>query len=936
MSNRQRVVSKPTPPPDFYYPPKLGGDPDVPRAVVTHRTTVTPPHEVTISGTKGLVELPYGRQRLLAGPESVLYSFKPPGANELWYIVPLGFGELSGVVSARIWTNGAPGAPLSIGTGTGPISLWFRSGASTQPVDALLSSIDTSWNEPLRIGGAPIAYALIKLSQLDYYWREGLPTVEIIYDGLLCYDPRDGLTKFTRNSVLQFYDFLRRREGKALASPLISEPQLIAAANIADELMSDGTRRYESDVMVRDSADVEDWIKVFRLLCDGFFTWRDNQFHLILDRPTATSANYTDADLIADFELVFDRADSGDIVNHIRVLWLDPANGWAEVPHDEESAALQAGLEARVTATYRMPWIRDAGRAKRLAVYLLNSLQFDGKLSARWAATATATVVGDVVTQSATRIALGAQSFRVLARTLLSDNSYEVTLGEYNIAKYSDAVVSVAPKIASTVPDADAAPPDLDPALISATENQYEEQSGVVKTRGVFTWSPPAGYPFFEAVEIYSDASGAYAFVGDYKASPSAVPLHEVDDAFNFRIVVRNIFGKRSAGVVVPFTAHGKTLPPTNVPFVRCAVNDGRVRLFWQKSIDVDLIGYEVRRKRGDFASLSGSSLLAAWESATPIGKPVDLTFEDDPPLGVYTYFLSAYDSGKRYSAVPAACAATVETVGPYVETASGLLVYEQVPGEDYIKGIGNLVCEGATPGRQQFLLSRDDTFDDIAAYMTANSLATLEDYDAIRNSAELCFPLPENASGKVIGMGTTIGGSKTRNIEYRVRVANEQRIGRTSFVESHQIAEAFCGAQFGSKFTAGPAGMHPRFGLQLSTNDPWAQVMVRADDGSSIFYVTQRRIEVPLGVYDGVTGADGRWSFTLPAEKQLSIGDIISVDARPTSSTSFVQVVPETETNSSFVVRAYDQTGAAVTGLALRASVYDRGIGGSTSVITF
>jgi hypothetical protein len=897
----------------------------VPPPAVTDRTTSAQPHELTITGIKGCELLPYGRTRLLAGADSILYSFQP-WDNELWYLVPLGAGEIGNLLSVTAQTDARGAVPLyPANSDPGTFQLWFHNGSATQAVDPNLAALDHSWNESL----AGSAYLLVRFMNLSAY-RGLLPTLEILYEGLKCLDPRDGVTRYTTNTVLQLYDFARRREGKALPAAAINTASIIAAANIADELLADGSRRYASHVTVRDSSDVEDWIKVFRLLCDGFFTWRADQFYLILDRPGTPTAAYGDADLVLSEEIEAERGEPSEAVNHVRVMWLDPTNGWQIAAHDEETLPLQLGHEERVTATYTLPWIQDAGRAKRLAVFLVNSLQFDFRMRLRWAATATATAVGDLVSQSVSSVAIAAQTFRVLSRTPQSDNTYLIELGEYSPAKYSNQVLTAPPKVASTSPDPAAVPPA--PVGVAATEQQYMEQSGVVKTRATLSWTTPA-YPFFDAVEVLSSAGGVLRMVGEFRSSPAVVPLHEVNEQFNFVFRTRSIYGRRSADSTLPFTARGKQLPPTSVPFLGAAVNDGRVTLRWQKSIDLDLLGYEVRRWRGTIVGTpTTTDLENMWSAATPSGKVDGLVFEEQPPYGSYVYLVSAYDSGKRYSAVPAYCAVTSEPAGSSAESASPLIVYNQIPGPDYLPGTGNMVAEGVNSGRLQFLLSRADSWDDIAAAMAASGLATLDAYDASRAAAELCFPLPENASGRIAGMGATMGGTSTRNIEYTVRLAGEQRIGRSSLVESHQIAQPYCGSQFGSKFTAGAAGMHPRFGLHLSTNDPWCQVVVT---GSPIFYVSARRIIVALGEYSGTTAADGRLTLTLPAAKQLEVGQLIYTHTRASSS-AFVQLVEESRTNSAVTVRAYDKNANPLSGITVYATIEDRGEGGSSSLILF
>jgi hypothetical protein len=928
---RTRISAPPIPPPDFYFPPKLGGDPDVPRPAVTDRTAPPAPRTLTVSGAKGLEFLPYGKTRVIAGGDSVLYSFlRAP--NELWYVIPLGAGETGNLLAVNVLfgpeSSNAVTPVYPINTSPPGIAVWFHNGAAGQAIDPNFAFVDPSWNEAL----AGSAYLVVQLTDLAFYSRGGsVPTLEVIYEGLKCLDPRDGISRYTTNTVLQLYDFARRREGKALAASSINTASIILAANIADEVMTDGTRRYESHVCVRDSTDVEDWIKVFRLLCDGFFTWRENQFHLVIDRPGSPSASFAENDLALD-EPEGERGDPAELVNHIRLLWTDPANGWQEATCDQESTGLAAGLEERVTATYRLPWIHDAGRAKRLAIFLLNSFQFDFKLRLRWVATTTATTVGDLVTQGVAWAGIAPQTFRVLSRTPQTDNTYLVELGEYAIAKYSNVVLASSPKIASTLPDVSADPPAL--LTCNAIEEQFAEQSGVVKTRATLSWTA-GSYAYFEAVEVLSDAGGTTRMVGEFQSSPAVVPLGEIEKTFNFFFRVRDIFGRRSTTTTLPFTALGKQLPPSNVPLIGAAVNDGRVTLRWQKSTDLDLLGYEVRRQRGSvIGTPTSADLSAMWEAAMPVGKVDGLVFEEAPPLGDYIYLVAAYDSGKRYSPVPAFCNVTSEMAGSNPETPSSLVVYNQIPGPDFLHGIGNMVVEGVNSGRLQFLLSRDDTWDDIASYMSAHGQTTLDAYDAERNAAELCFPLPANASGRQGGMGGTTGGTSTRNLEYTVRLGSQQRIGRTSFVESHQIASPFCFSQFGEKFTAGKDGMHPRFGLHLSTNDPWAQVIVRAE-GAPIFFVSTRRLVVPLGEYSGTTGEDGRLTITLPPAKQLGTAQLVYFHARPISG-SFVQLVPETRDNASLTVCAYDHAAVPLPGITVEVTAEDRGEGGTLSFVIF
>lgn len=121
----------------------------------------------------------------------------------------------------------------------GSVRIKKHLGTSTQTADAaLVAETAGGWTTAHRLRG--IAYVYIRL-----IWNQnlftGIPNFTFFVRGRKCYDPRDGLTKFTENPVLQLRDYLLASFGLGATAAEIDDTVAAASANICEGWVSLGS-----------------------------------------------------------------------------------------------------------------------------------------------------------------------------------------------------------------------------------------------------------------------------------------------------------------------------------------------------------------------------------------------------------------------------------------------------------------------------------------------------------------------------------------------------------------------------------------------------------------------------------------------------------------------------------------------------------------------
>lgn len=109
-------------------------------------------------------------------------------------------------------------------------------GTLTQTADAALISVSGGkWTAAHR--GLGVAYLVAQMNWTPDVWVNGMPSVSAVVRGAKLYDPRTGVTAWSRNSALVIRDYLLR----AFPGAAVDEASFIAAANVCDEWVTVST-----------------------------------------------------------------------------------------------------------------------------------------------------------------------------------------------------------------------------------------------------------------------------------------------------------------------------------------------------------------------------------------------------------------------------------------------------------------------------------------------------------------------------------------------------------------------------------------------------------------------------------------------------------------------------------------------------------------------
>lgn len=110
-------------------------------------------------------------------------------------------------------------------------------GTSDQAADTDLVAESANWTNDHTLRG--IAYIYARLKHSPDVWTSGIPNFKVLARGKKVYDPRDGVTRWTRNPALCIRDFvLDQQLGVGADIDEINEASFIAAANICDEFVA--------------------------------------------------------------------------------------------------------------------------------------------------------------------------------------------------------------------------------------------------------------------------------------------------------------------------------------------------------------------------------------------------------------------------------------------------------------------------------------------------------------------------------------------------------------------------------------------------------------------------------------------------------------------------------------------------------------------------
>lgn len=317
-------------------------------------------------------------------------------------------------------------------------------GTATQGADPLMVELlGAGYTETLRgvWYGTPYAFAYVTAKLPVDEFTEGWPTIRALVRGWRCFDPRTGVTAFTRNPALHL--------ATAIASPLIgygkpvNYASVIAPADRCDQPFPDGPR-IECNLEVGGApVATSQWIETLRSYAGVMLDFRDGEYHMVLDGPRAVDWRIVFGDHTSDVEMVdlpdIEFVSAFERANVVRVKWTDTsAVPWKEVIHVEESDAVRTQLEVPVVEEFRMSGLLVLAQVTRFAKERLAEFQLETWRGTVPVADEGAAVYSGHVLELTAPNGLQQDRCRVLGKRPIDVGRWQLRVREYNAAAYQE------------------------------------------------------------------------------------------------------------------------------------------------------------------------------------------------------------------------------------------------------------------------------------------------------------------------------------------------------------------------------------------------------------------------------------------------------------------------------------------------------------------
>lgn len=559
-------------------------------------------------------------------------------AIEQWWLNDVNSGLSGGEVQALPWGSN--------------ITIESHLGTDDQTASpALLAAFGGLWTADHRLRG--LAYSVMRCGWVQEknfgkVYPNGVPELRVVARTSKVYDPRTGLTQFSRNPALCILDHLSHRDGLRIAPAMIDQASFAAMAYVHDQpvpLAAGGAEvRYSVDLTysLTDSP-----IEVHRRLlqsCDGeIYPTAEGKIGIrggVFEEPAVT----LNEDHITGYRYV-GGADKLAAFNHLKLTCTNPNADYqpAEIePWDDlASQAVLGVLQQELSLTQVTSWTQ-ARRLGRIAFHRGNP---DHKLTLQ--------------TRAAGVVALGERCVRVTLAELALDATFlierfelrfdgtqlvgcELVLSSLSAAAYawSTADEGGAP-VTPAPPPAGSLPPE--PTGLALSIERTEVTSGVYQLRLRATVNPVSGTPW-ETIGRYRPVGSAlWADMQD--AGDWAVVSDVLQDGVEYEVEAAHAgYGGALSGMVGPWcdpqtiTAIADSVvtgPPTG--FVANGA-PGEVALAWTAPGSANL--RSVRLYRAASGAGFGAATIVTTVNLSP-NQAYDMV-DDGLSPGAYDYWARA------------------------------------------------------------------------------------------------------------------------------------------------------------------------------------------------------------------------------------------------------------------------------------------------------
>lgn len=608
-----------------------------------------------------------------------------------------------------------------------------------QPFAALVAESEGKWSDAHRQTGRAKIY--VRLTPSAELFPTGLPNITAIMKGKSdIYDPRTGLSAWTDNPSLCIADLLCAAPWLAADyTTEIDEDQLIASANIDDELVSlvaGGTEaRYTLNGAFSMNIDTRSVLNSMLTANSGRVYYIGGKFRIqsaAYQTPTIT----LDEDDLRGVPQVEPRISASELCNGVKGVYISEDDAWqpTDFPPVTNVSYLAEDQDERSWRELDLPFTKSVSTAQRIAKIELErvrqqiSVQWPGKLKAY------ALQPGDTVLITFSMLGWSSKAFEVTRAQIVAEDDgnggvrmgCDLTLREtastvYDWSSGEETTVDPAPDTNLPDPFTIAAPgtPDVSETLYESTAARR------VQAKMLVSWGASTS-GFVRGYEVQYRLSVATAWTVLPVTSDTRTEVLDIAPG-TYEVRVRAV---SQIGVHSPFSATTtRTLiglgaapgTPTGLTIQKVA---GSVVIGLDQSVDLDVL-----RGGRTLVRHSEATSGAEWESSFSIGNT--LGYPGDAvlltlPGKAGTYLVKFEDTSGQQSTT----AASVVCDGGTAQAWSAL---DTVTEDSAYAGVhDNTVASGGV-----LKLAGAGLFDDIPAF---DDISDLDSYGGIEPEGVYAF----------------------------------------------------------------------------------------------------------------------------------------------------------------------------------------------------
>lgn len=534
-----------------------------------------------------------------------------------------------------------------------------------QPFPDLVTDTSGAWSDAAWQAGCTKVWVKLRANRSIY--NSGIPNVTAIIKGKKVIDPRISPTEriYSANAALCTNDYLTDEKlgFRASYADEVDEADLIAAANICDELMAragspdEMEPRYEINGAVKVDAEPK---KIIGLMLGAFYGKAINvggRWHLYAGAYEVPTIELDENHIIGPIKIqsLVSRRENA---NGVKGLFTDPGSSWqvTSFPSIASNSYLSDDSDVRIWRDVDYSAFVTSGRqAQRLAKIELLALRQALSVSATFKLRAWEAQTGRTVSLSFAKFGWTSKAFEIIqTRFVISDDNslaVELTLRETAAAIFDwstseEQPIDIAPNTNLPDPFANLGLSNL--TATSGTSDLLLQGDGTVVPRIRLRWDAPSN-PFISHYEIQFSDLTSPTFWRDAPnvAAPAtegfAFPVND-GDVLNLRARACTSIGPVGEySYVYSHTVVGKTAPPSDI-VNPVAFQNGDVVVFGCDTVpDADLDLVEVRRL--DYGDTD-------WNNGIPTANI--LRGQELPsasiPQGNWTFLFKARDTSGNYS----------------------------------------------------------------------------------------------------------------------------------------------------------------------------------------------------------------------------------------------------------------------------------------------